>query len=184
MGVYRPFGGGSPCPLSSGPWGNTDVPSQLQMSDDTDLPGDLTVLLIEPQRFLSRIMCSALINAGVFTDNITEVSSATKALDLLKTKAFDVILTEMDLPDTDGEYVIRKAREWGVDSPIVVITSGATEGKVREAVNAGVNDFLVKPVSQILVSKRIARQLHHPQVPDLNRHASTLSGFSLQRHAS
>lgn len=149
-------------------------------NDDGELPRDLNVLLVEPQRFLCGIMRGALISAGVDTDNITEARSATKALDMLKTRAFDVVLTELDLPDTDGEYVVRKAREWGIVIPIMAVTAEATEHKLRVAVNAGISDFLVKPVSQMMVSKRIARQLLSPGLPDPERRrGNNLSGFSL-----
>ena len=152
---------------------------QTHYVDSSDLPASLCVLLVEPQRSLSGILRNALVGAGVVTDNIIEARNATNALALLKTRIPDVILTELNLPDTDGDYLVRKAREWGINIPILVITSDATEYKVREAISAGVNDFLVKPVSQLFMSKRIARQLSAtPPVP-LQAPNQQLSGFSL-----
>lgn len=151
----------------------------MQAMDATDLPAGLTILLVEPQKFLSGILRNALVSAGVYTDNILEVQTATKALELLKTRVPDVILTELNLPDTDGDFMIRRARETGITVPILVITSEAYEYKVREAVAAGVNDFLVKPISQLLISRRIARQLRvDPPVP-VEAHKATLSNFTL-----
>lgn len=156
--------------------------AQSQYAETSDLPSSLTVLLVEPQRFLSGILRHALISAGVLTDNILEVRDAAGALTLMKSRIPDVILTELNLPDADGGFLASKVREWGIRVPIMAVTSEATEYKVREAVGAGVNDVLVKPVSQLLVSKRIARQLSaHPPVPFAHEHQAPahLSGFSL-----
>lgn len=151
-------------------------------AEATELPAGLTVLLVEPQKFLSGILRNALISAGVYTDNILEVQTATKALELLKTRVPDVILTELNLPDTDGDFMIRRARESGITVPILVVTSEAYEYKVREALAAGVNDFLVKPISQLVISRRIARALRTafaPPAPLAAPRQANLSNFTL-----
>ena len=127
--------------------------------ETTDLPGALAVLIVEPQRFLSGILRNALVSAGVMTDNIMEVRDAASAMTLLKTRVPDVILTELNLPDADGDFLVSKVRERGIAVPVLAVTSEATEYKVRAVIGAGANDVLVKPVSQLLMSKRIGRQL-------------------------
>lgn len=58
----------------------------------------------------------------------------------------DVIILDLGLPDIDGQDVLRRLREWS-DTPIVVLSARADATEKVAALDAGANDYVVKPFS-------------------------------------
>ena len=75
----------------------------------------------------------------------TVAATATESLDLAKTDYFDVILLDVGLPDMDGREVCRLMRRNGVTSPILMLTGADTDADTILGLDAGANDYIVKP---------------------------------------
>jgi len=71
--------------------------------------------------------------------------SATEALALAKEDYFDVIILDVGLPDMDGREVCRLMRRNGVTSPIIMLTGADTDADTILGLDAGANDYIVKP---------------------------------------
>jgi PAS domain S-box-containing protein len=72
---------------------------------------------------------------------------ALKALELLAQKTFDVLLTDIMMPDIDGYELMRRVRSLGYDKlPIIAITAKAMKGDDSLCLDAGANGYLSKPV--------------------------------------
>jgi CheY-like chemotaxis protein len=70
-----------------------------------------------------------------------------KALELLSQTAFDVMLTDIMMPQVDGYELIRRVRALGYDKlPIIAITAKAMQGDDVLCLQAGANAYLAKPV--------------------------------------
>jgi two-component system KDP operon response regulator KdpE len=65
-----------------------------------------------------------------------------------------VVLLDLGLPDLDGEEVTRRIRE-DSDVPIIVVSARGQEGKRGEALDAGANDFLTRPISATELVARV-----------------------------
>lgn len=76
---------------------------------------------------------------------ITEAGTAKQSLELAKTDYFDVILLDVGLPDMDGREVCRLMRRNGVTSPILMLTGADTDADTILGLDAGANDYIVKP---------------------------------------
>ena len=77
----------------------------------------------------------------------------------------DVILLDLGLPDMDGVEIIRKVRSWS-SMPIIVISARSEDADKVEALDAGADDYLTKPVSvdEMLARLRVAlRRVHSDQ---------------------
>lgn len=100
------------------------------------------ILLVEDDEF-------ALENLELtFYDQEYEIATAatgTNALEQLREKFFNAIVTDVKLPGMDGISVIEECRKLHPDTKYVVITGYADEGSVLRALKLGVNDFLKKP---------------------------------------
>src|SRR5258706_9511520 len=57
------------------------------------------------------------------------------------------VLLDVSIPDRDGLEVLREIREMGRNLPVIVISDTASSGVIVQAMRAGANDFLGKPVS-------------------------------------
>lgn len=75
----------------------------------------------------------------------TGAATAVESLELAKTDYFDVILLDVGLPDMDGREVCRLMRRNGVTSPILMLTGADTDADTILGLDAGANDYIVKP---------------------------------------
>ena len=81
------------------------------------------------------------------------------ALDRLRTRPYDLLITELKVPGADGLEVIREARRIRQSLPVIIVTGFSTEASAIDAVNLGVSGYLTKPVGSPLVLSAIARAL-------------------------
>ncbi|EGM70808.1 response regulator [Shewanella sp. HN-41] len=75
--------------------------------------------------------------------------SGRMALDLLSKKKYDVILMDINLPDTNGFYIINHVNKTnGINSntPIVMLTGNKNKSSVQQAVAAGAKGYIIKPL--------------------------------------
>ncbi len=88
--------------------------------------------------------------------NITEAVNGLDALAKLKSGTFDLLLTDMNMPEMNGAELVRWVRT-GLNSnmPIIVIT---TKGEVKDremGMALGANGYLTKPVNQVELIKTV-----------------------------
>ncbi len=65
------------------------------------------------------------------------------------------MLVDWNMPNMDGITLIRKVRETDKDLPIIMVTTEAEKTRVIEAVEAGVNNYIVKPFTADTRSEKI-----------------------------
>lgn len=90
--------------------------------------------------------------------------SAKEALDKIALRAFDVIVSDYQMPEMDGIQLIRKLREDGNDIPFIIFTGKGREEAVIEAYNAGADFYLAKggkPRAMFLDLANKIRQVVH-----------------------
>ena len=89
----------------------------------------------------------------------TGVGTAKDGLNLLETEYFDVILLDVGLPDMDGREACRLMRRNGVKSPIIMLTASDTNADKILGLDAGANDYVMKPFRLGVLLARIRAQL-------------------------
>jgi excisionase family DNA binding protein len=68
-----------------------------------------------------------------------------EALERLHREQYDLLITDLWMPGVDGLTLIREARRFMPQLPIIIITGYSTEASAIEAINLGVNGYLRKP---------------------------------------
>lgn len=131
---------------------------------DIDL-GPVAVLIIDDSRYARSFIKSALHSFGV--RNTLEAGDGPTGLEMLANHKVDLILVDHGMEPLDGIGFTRLVREGHVPErrhvPIIMV-SGLTEmEKVVEARNAGVNEFLAKPVSAESLFRRVRNALINPR---------------------
>lgn len=84
------------------------------------------------------------------------------ALELFSSEAPDMVLLDVVLPDISGHEVARRIRaleQGGNWTPIIFVTSKIRDEDVEQAIGAGGDDYIYKPVSQVLLTAKI-RAMH------------------------
>ncbi|MBY2899895.1 histidine kinase [Bacteroides fragilis] len=79
---------------------------------------------------------------------LTRVKSGVDAVEKVRNEHFDLILMDMKMPIMGGLEATRRIREFNVDTPIVALTANAFDADKVDAINAGCNAFLTKPLKK------------------------------------
>ncbi len=112
------------------------------------------ILIVDNQPNSHRLLKQQL-NDGGF--DAIFVDSGAQAIDLILTQKPDLVLLELALADIDGKEVIRTVRE-SSQAPIIVISGRSREAEKIEALDAGANDYVVKPFA---IGELLARVRAH-----------------------
>ena len=89
--------------------------------------------------------------------HVTMVETGPSALRALEAGRFDAALLDQRMPGMNGPDVARMARMSGHDLPLVALTANSSEDDRRNCLEAGMNDFLSKPVDPDLLARTLAR---------------------------
>jgi DNA-binding response OmpR family regulator len=100
------------------------------------------ILLIEDDESIRSVIATNFRSTGF---DVTEAATAAVGLQLLQEGSFDLALIDLRLPDLTGIEIIRTARPL-VDMPLVILTAYSNTIDVIEALEAGADDFLSKPI--------------------------------------
>jgi len=100
------------------------------------------VLLVEDDRTIARYLKSGLEENGYAVDS---AYTGNEALDWAKGGTFDAIVLDIMLPPPDGLEVCRELRVLGNDTPILMLTARDTVNDRIIGLDAGADDYLVKP---------------------------------------
>lgn len=96
-----------------------------------------------------------------------ECSSFQQSQDLLaalRVESFDLILVDWQLPDMDGDEVVRHLRaRYGNALPLIFLTSRSQEEDLVQGLNAGADDYIVKPLRPAELLARVAALLRRAQ---------------------
>ena len=121
----------------------------------------LTVLLVEDDRELRGTLRESLTVEGYA---VLAAASLADAHALLSNGRVDIVLLDLGLPDGDGETLLAALRR-GRGTPVIVISARETDDPKIRLLDAGADDFLVKPFSlgELLARMRVA--LRHRGTP-------------------
>lgn len=113
---------------------------------NTNAPADkpVHVLLAEDNPVNARLAV-ALLTAHQCTYDVVE--NGIEALTHLGQFEYDLVLMDMRMPEMDGLEATRTYRARGGQTPIVALTANAFEHDRQACFDAGMNDFLAKPIT-------------------------------------
>jgi CheY-like chemotaxis protein len=116
------------------------------------------VLLAEDNIINQKLANGLLQNLGC---KVTIVDNGKKAVDILKEKTFDLIFMDVQMPEMDGFEATGRIRdserESGEHIPIIAMTAHAMKGDREKCLNAGMDEYVTKPISIKSVSDAIKR---------------------------
>lgn len=125
----------------------------------------LKVMLVDDNHHM-RILMSELMRAlGV--RELFEAADGAEALQLMRRHSIDIVICDLAMEPVDGLDFVRLLRN-SPDSPnpmcpVIMLTGHSTERRVFEARDAGVTEFLAKPVTARGVLERLAEVIDHPR---------------------
>ncbi|HEY2708740.1 MAG TPA: response regulator [Caulobacteraceae bacterium] len=121
---------------------------------NTPTAGGVRVLLAEDNPINAMLARTLLRREGADAHHVEDGASA---LEALTTGVYDLILMDVRMPGLDGLAATQALRARGVDTPVVALTANAFEDDRRACLEAGMDDFLVKPLSPEALRLALAR---------------------------
>ena len=133
----------------------------------------MKILLIEDDRDLSHLICLALNQAGMDTD---ACHTGSDGLFYAKNQVYDAIVLDRMLPEIDGLTILEALRRRGIKTPVILTTALGTLHDRIDGLDAGADDYLVKPFAIEELMARLRAVTRRPA----NLHTSSvLSAFGL-----
>lgn len=105
-------------------------------------PEAVSLLIVDDEEPQMRALTATLEASGYAVQGLT---SSRQALDLLRKKRFDILLTDLQMPDLDGLGLLSAARELDAEQVVVVMTGHGTIDTAVGAMKAGALDYILKP---------------------------------------
>ena len=133
---------------------------------DPDVPGirKSRILLVEDNLIVQRVALTMLSNLGCVVDIVPDGQQAVTALELIN---YDMVLMDWMMPRMDGLEATARIR--GDESnvlnhavPIIALTSNTKPGDREKCLDAGMNDYLAKPVNKAYLAEVIKKWLNDP----------------------
>lgn len=143
------------------------------------------ILVVEDDRELNRTVCTYLNNSGY--DAIGCLGAA-EAYDAMYETVFDLIISDIMMPDIDGYEFVRSVRSINSEIPILFMTARDDFASKQRGYRVGVDDYMVKPVDLDEMYLRIGALLRRAKISssrrieigafvmDADEHSATLDG--------
>jgi DNA-binding NtrC family response regulator len=124
----------------------------------------LQLMLVDDEPIVGKRLKPALAKYGV---EVEVFEDGTRALQRLREKEFDIVVTDVRMEDVDGMQVLEHVLAGSQRTKVIIITGYATVEVAREALVKGAFDFIAKPFKPNdlrAVIDRAAKALGHPGI--------------------
>lgn len=136
----------------------------------TGLPFDNQIphiLIVDDQEINREVLYGVL----VAEYQVTEAQNGLEALELILHHRFDLILLDVMMPHMDGLETLRKIRQTksSTDLPVILVSGLQGQQHIVDGLEAGANDYLLKPFDMAVVQARVKAQLQIKSAFDVQK---------------
>ncbi len=124
------------------------------------------VLLLDDDRDFLRALKSYLVRDGYVVETAT---TADEAYDLMYKTLFDLIISDIMMPGTDGFQFAEQVRSVNANVPLLFISARDDIGAKQKGFSAGIDDYMVKPIDFDELSMRIRALLRRAGISNSKR---------------
>ena len=100
------------------------------------------VLVVDDEASIRDLLAKTLALAEYDVDVVPDGRAA---LEQMRMNPYDLLIADLKMPGIDGLAVIREAKRYKADLPVIIITGFSSESSAIEALNLGVSGYLTKP---------------------------------------
>ena len=110
-------------------------------SADVELTG--RILVVDDDPHFLRVLARILSGENFL---VTSAAAACDALELLKSAQFDLVISDLRMPECDGLNFLESLRSSGNTVPVIILTAYGEVDTYLAAMNAGATEYLNKPI--------------------------------------
>ncbi len=130
------------------------------------MPVAARILVVDDEKSIRVTLRAFLQDEGYDVDIAEDVQSAQA---LLKQKEFDLVISDIVLPRISGVTLLQQIRETAPAVQVIMMTGEPTVETAVDAVRAGANDYLTKPVGKLAILRSVANAMRIKELEDENR---------------
>ncbi len=106
-----------------------------------------SILLVDDSLPMRSVLKKTLKAAGYSDSEFHEAANGKEALDLVKGKWIDIVITDYNMPVMDGMEFVKELKKDDTfkDTPVVIVSTEASQSKIDEFMNQGATGYITKP---------------------------------------
>ncbi|MDI1304315.1 MAG: response regulator, partial [bacterium] len=126
-----------------------------------EILGNKKVLIVEDNK-INMLLAKTLVKKLILNCTIFEAKDGNEAVEQYKKEQPDVILMDIQMPNKNGYEATNEIRQLkdSENIPIIAITAGIMMGDKEKCLEAGMNDYLPKPIIQVDLERMLHKWLH------------------------
>lgn len=105
----------------------------------------IKALVVDDSAIMRKVIIGVLTQMNIDSDHITQAADGVEAVQSVKDNEFDIIIMDWNMPNMLGIDAVTEIRNMGNNTPILMVTTEAERTNVVRAIQAGANNYLVKP---------------------------------------
>src|SRR3989304_906197 len=119
------------------------------------------ILIVEDSATMRSLIASTIEEMGGF--ELVEASNGFEALKALPSQHFDMIITDLNMPDINGLEIIKFVKEHPTykSIPLVIVTTQVGEEDRKKGLSLGASEYVTKPFEPDVLKKVVRRILRH-----------------------
>ncbi|WP_318419413.1 two-component sensor histidine kinase BarA [Photobacterium leiognathi] len=138
----------------------------------------LTVMAVDDNPANLKLISALL---GERVETVITATGGKKAVEYAQSKAFDLIFMDIQMPEMDGVTACQKIHETALNknTPVIAVTAHAMAGERERLINAGMDDYLTKPLEEHILQQILAKWIA-PKETNNNTALSSRSPLTLE----
>lgn len=147
--------------------------NQDKLKKIINITKNLNVLYIEDN---SDVRSQTIKMLNIFFDDIQVATNGREGLNLFKannkyeSSSFDLIITDIEMPVTDGITMINEIREFDKELPILIFSAHSNTEYFLKTIDAGIDGYILKPYSIEQISNALAKIIEKEKIKSVNSH--------------
>jgi len=146
-------------------------PGPVESAAAAQEPTRGTVLLVDDEASIARCYARILAGAGFAVE---VAADGRQAADLAREGVFDVIVSDIAMPELSGLGLLRAVREHNLDVPVILMTGGPAIESAVQAMEYGALRYLIKPIEPQDLEEAVTRAVRLYQMAKIKREALEL----------
>jgi len=119
----------------------------------------MQILVLDDSNVMRSILVKYLLLIGLQENEIYEAHNGADAIRKLQVHTFDLLLLDIIMDGIDGISVLKEARSIQPNARVVMCSSFSESETVKELIDLGINDFIIKPFSEEKLKEILLRNI-------------------------
>jgi len=115
------------------------------------------ILVVDDMASMRGVICALLKNLG--HTNLDQAEDGSQALNKLRSSDYDLVISDWNMPKISGIELLKEIRkdEKLKQIPVLLVTAETKLANIKEAIESGVTDFIVKPFTQQSLDTKLSK---------------------------